>query len=155
MLIHTSPISLLARCQKETINDRIIMIRHSQIRGFRSHFGSSRTEPIMRRSLHRTGAMKRGADPRDWLVGGGPRYGHTLSPQEEAAMSRAMSTRLFGDCAARHFVADCADGSPQKISWPCAFCGEEPIQTTWRPLDGSTPWNTEHRICGELSLIHI
>ena len=37
----------------------------------------------------------------------------------------------------------------RETPWPCAFCGEEPIQTTWRPLDGSTPWNTEHRICGE------
>ena len=32
--------------------------------------------------------------------------------------------------------------------WPCARCNLEPIDTVWRPLDGTTPFHTEERVCG-------
>ena len=37
---------------------------------------------------------------------------------------------------------------PPHPPWPCARCNLEPIDTVWRPLDGSTPFHTEERICG-------
>ena len=37
---------------------------------------------------------------------------------------------------------------PPQPPWPCARCNLEPIDTVWRPLDGSTPFDTEERICG-------
>ena len=32
--------------------------------------------------------------------------------------------------------------------WPCARCNLEPVGTVWRPLDGTTPFDTEEWICG-------
>ena len=32
--------------------------------------------------------------------------------------------------------------------WPCARCNREPIDTVWRPLDGTNAFDTEERICG-------
>ena len=37
---------------------------------------------------------------------------------------------------------------PPQPPWPCARCNLEPIDTVWRPLDGTTPFDTEERICG-------
>ena len=37
---------------------------------------------------------------------------------------------------------------PPQPLWPCARCNLEPIDTVWRPLDGTTPFDTEERICG-------
>ena len=37
---------------------------------------------------------------------------------------------------------------PPQPPWPCARCNLEPIDTVWRPLDSSTPFHTEERICG-------
>ena len=37
---------------------------------------------------------------------------------------------------------------PPQPPWPCARCNLEPVDTVWRPLDGTTPFDTEERICG-------
>ena len=37
---------------------------------------------------------------------------------------------------------------PPQPPWPCARCNLEPVDTVWRPLDGTTPLDTEERICG-------
>ena len=37
---------------------------------------------------------------------------------------------------------------PPQTPWPCARCNLEPIDTVWRPLDGTTLFDTEERICG-------
>ena len=37
---------------------------------------------------------------------------------------------------------------PPQTPWPCARCNLEPIDTVWRPLGGTTPFDTEERICG-------
>ena len=33
--------------------------------------------------------------------------------------------------------------------WPCFCCNREPVGTIWRPVDGTDPLNTEHRICDQ------
>ena len=37
---------------------------------------------------------------------------------------------------------------PPQPPWPCARCNLESVDTAWRPLDGTTPFDTEERICG-------
>ena len=37
---------------------------------------------------------------------------------------------------------------PPQPPWPCARCNLEPVDTVWRPLDGTTPFDTEEWICG-------
>ena len=37
---------------------------------------------------------------------------------------------------------------PAQTPWPCARCNLEPMDTVRRPLDGTTPFDTEERICG-------
>ena len=33
--------------------------------------------------------------------------------------------------------------------WPCFVCNREPVDAMWRPIDGTDPFNTEHRICDQ------
>ena len=42
---------------------------------------------------------------------------------------------------------------PPQTPWPCARCNLEPIDTVWRPLDGTTAFDTEERICGACWLV--
>ena len=37
---------------------------------------------------------------------------------------------------------------PLQTPRPCARCNLEPIDTVWRPLDGTMLFDTEERICG-------
>ena len=33
--------------------------------------------------------------------------------------------------------------------WPCFVCNREPVDAMWRPIDGTDPFNTVHRICDQ------
>ena len=53
----------------------------------------------------------------------------------------AFGADPFGDRAASE------DPLIRMTPWPCARCNREPIDTVWRPLDGTTAFDTEERIC--------